>query len=144
MGQVHGEIDRGCYFDCKAMATQQRVEALKAAGLAFPPPQSIRVLIDTGASSTSVDHSVIASLGLDPTGFALVHTPTTSGIPVGRALYDLSIVFGEGSIDPRTYTIDVIETDFSGQPFALLLGWDILSRCVFRCDGPNGMFSLSF
>jgi hypothetical protein len=48
--------------------SQERNAALVAAGQPAPKPQPIRALVDTGASATCVDPSVLAALSLTPTG----------------------------------------------------------------------------
>jgi hypothetical protein len=59
-------------------------------------------------------------------------------------LYDVSVVFGDGKPGPRTYTLELIETDLASQGFDLLVGRDILARCILNYDGPNGVFSIAF
>lgn len=54
-----------------------RHNALISGGLPVPAPQVIRALVDTGASVTSIDPSVLTALNLTPTGSTLVHTPST-------------------------------------------------------------------
>ncbi len=90
----------------------------------------VRGLIDTGASCSCVDVGVVTSLGLDPSGSVTVHTPSTMGIAIQKLTYDASIVFGDGKPHPRTYTLDLIETALASQGFELLIGRDILARCV--------------
>jgi len=59
-----------------------REGALKQAGKPVPNPVLVRGLIDTGASCTSVDPSILQALAIASTGTATVHTPSTkSGQP---------------------------------------------------------------
>jgi hypothetical protein len=144
MGKLFGQIANGAVFEAKVMASPQRVAWLKANGRYYPPPHVVRALVDTGASSSCVDVGVVSSLGLDPSGSASVHTPSTMGLAVYKLTYDACVVFGDGKPDPRTYVLDLIETDLASQGFELLIGRDILARCVLNYDGPNGIFSIAF
>ncbi len=101
-------------------------------------------MIDTGASTTCVDIGVVNTLGLDPSGSLSVHTPSTMGVAVQKLTYDASVVFGDGRPHPRSYTLELIETDLASQGFELLVGRDILGRCVLHYDGPNGIFDFNF
>jgi hypothetical protein len=145
VGRHIGQIERGGPFlDVKLMASPQRVAHLKAVGLPFPAPKIVRSLIDTGASCSAFDEHLVGMLGLVPTGLVPIATPTTGGVPVDRYLYDVSVVIGDGRADPRTYTIGMVASGLASEGFTVLIGWDILSRCVLRCDGPNGMFTLDY
>ena len=48
-----------------------RVDALKAAGLGFPPPEKAKALIDTGASISSISPRIAKGLALVPSGVTL-------------------------------------------------------------------------
>ena len=50
------------------MVGNARQQALQEAGQDVPPPQIIRALIDTGASISGVDPTVLKALGLTQTG----------------------------------------------------------------------------
>ncbi len=144
MGRIFGAIVHGAIFEAKVMASPQRVHWLKSHGQPFPSPIVIRALIDTGASSSCLDSGIVASLGLDPSGSVSVHTPSTMGVAVPKYTYDASLVFGDGKPDSRTYTLDFIETELASQGFELLVGRDILAKCLLNYNGPNGIFDLSF
>ena len=126
------------------MATHQRVSSLKAAGLPFPQPQTIRALIDTGASCSVLDRTVSNALSLAPTSTILVHTPSSGSNYAVRDVLDVSLTIGASKPDPATFTLGVIASDLASEGFLALIGWDVLSQCVLTCDGPVGLFSLSF
>jgi predicted aspartyl protease len=146
MGRILGQIvgGHGALFSVKLMASPQRVAKLKSLGMVFPVPVVGRALVDTGASHTCIDIGIINALGLSPTGSTPVHTPSTRGAAIVMDLYDVSVVFGDGKPGPRTYTLELIETDLASQGFDLLVGRDILARCILNYDGPNGVFSIAF
>ena len=54
------------------MVSTSRHEMLVAAGQSAPVPHTIEALIDTGASISGVDPTVLSALGLTPTGTAEV------------------------------------------------------------------------
>ena len=78
--------------------SQPRHDALVAAGQIAPPLQRIMALIDTGASCTTVDPSIVTALNLQPTGVASVITPTTGPVPHQTNQYDVLLII------PRTHT----------------------------------------
>ena len=61
----------------KVMQSNQRVEALKKAGLKFSSPVVVLGLIDSGASNSVLDPEIIKALGLDPRGTVVIHTPSS-------------------------------------------------------------------
>ena len=144
MGRVFGQTSQGAVIEAKVMAGPQRVAWLKSQGRVFPSPVSVRGLIDTGASCSCIDVGVVTRLGLDPSGSASVHTPSAMGVAIQKLTYDASIILGDGKPHPRSYLLDLIETELAGQGFELLIGRDILARCVLHYDGPNGIFELTF
>ena len=125
-----------------------RMTALKAQGIPIPPALQIRALIDTGASGTCVDPSVLMPLGLTPTGVVAISTPTTGSAPVFKDQYDVGLL-----VPPATPThlplviqnLPVVCTDLLlAQGFHALIGRDILSICLMTYDGQAGFFSLAY
>lgn len=122
-----------------------RREALLAAGQTVPNPIHIRGLLDTGASGTCVDPSVLAALGLTPTGTVPVSTPTTGATPVVVDQYDIGLIIPAGNGQPLlSQTLPVVASELlAAQGFHALIGRDILSQCVFVYNG-SGFFTLSY
>jgi hypothetical protein len=120
------------------------------------PPRSFfgRGLIDTGASCTAIDSSIVAALGLTPTGATPIHTPSTGNAPHYCNQYDVSVWFlGQppppatpqpAQIHPVHITLPVIEADFSAQSIDALIGRDVLAKCQFTYLGPAGRFTLVY
>ncbi|WP_457329245.1 aspartyl protease family protein [Rhizobacter sp. P5_C2] len=120
--------------------------ALAAAGLAVPPPVHLTYLIDTGASATQLDDSIIRTLGLDAKGGALVHTASTDGVARSCDVYDVRLYIN-GLHGPDTWHIDPLEvlaTPLLNQPFQALLGRDVLMRARFTLDGWAGHYILDY
>ena len=98
----------------------------------------IRVLIDTGASGTLVQTSVIERLGLDRIGTVLLTTPSTAK-PLVRYQYRVRIVLSK----TIAFETNAVEGALIGQDIECLIGRDILEEVVFTYDGPNNRFSIN-
>ncbi len=49
--------------------------------MAIPNPVAVKGLVDTGASCTVIDPTVVQRLGLTPTGSTMILTPSTGSTP---------------------------------------------------------------
>jgi predicted aspartyl protease len=124
--------------------SQPRSTALQQAGQQVPQFQLIRGLVDTGASTTAIDPSVVQGLGLSPTGSISVLTPSTGSIPIQASTFDVSIVIPIFS--GQTFTlpaVQVFESSLSVQGIQALIGRDILKNALLVYDGRNSIFSLA-
>lgn len=149
MRAVTGRIERqGLFIYPMILPTRFQVDALKAQGLAYPPPQQVAALIDTGASASVLDPSVIAALGLTLAGQTLIHTPSTGSQYEQRNQYAACISLIDPGLDPsrgiKAFNVGVIESHLASEGFLALIGWDILSHCILTSDGPAERFSLEF
>lgn len=125
--------------------SRPRADALVAAGQVPPQPIQIRGLLDTGASNTAIDPTVLTALGLTPTGTAQVNTPTTGAAPQTVDQYDVGFVIPSPNGAPLfSQTLPVFASHlFAAQGIHALIGRDILSQCVFVYNG-SGFFTLSY
>ena len=107
-------------------------------GQSAPAPVSGIGLIDTGASHTAIDETVVKTLQL----------PTIRTMDMGHAggvsrrsvhFVSLEIVGGFGKIGE----IEVICCDLRNQNLIALIGRDILAVCEFHYSGVSGYMSLS-
>lgn len=122
---------------------QPLIEFLGEQGKAIPAPSAGTALIDTGASMTCVDESVLATLGINPTG--LVSLGTAAG-PVERPLFPARIAFPEPKLVvdlSRVVAVDLRGQTIDSSPLIALVGRDILHHCQFMYDGSGGFFTLS-
>jgi hypothetical protein len=112
---------------------------------AIPTPVVGVALIDTGASITAIDGSVVTQLGLNPNGVAMVGT---AGGPQQQSTFQARFSFPGtpllGFEHARVLGCDLAgQTVLNQQPIVALIGRDILSRCVLVYNGSAGVFSLS-
>jgi hypothetical protein len=125
-----------------------RRTALLAAGQDVPDPIKIRGLVDTGASGTCVDPSVLTTLGLTPTGSVTVNTPSTGSQPHTADQYDVSLAIPSAfpsHVPLLVANLPVLCAElFAAQGFHALIGRDILSLCLFHYDGISKLFTLAY
>jgi hypothetical protein len=136
----------GPLIDVVVMASRSLQTALQAAGKPVPEPVMARLLIDTGASHTCIDPSVLNKLNLSPRGMAAIHTPSTQGTACQVPQYDVGIVIPLGQPGRVQYfaAMPVIASSLSGQGIQGLLGRDILRQGLFTFNGAAGVHLLGF
>ncbi len=120
---------------------------LEATGLPVPLPQSIRALIDTGASISGVDPSVLSALGLTPTGNADIVSTTSGAAGVSVPTYDVCIgiyAARQGDLHFVSETIQVTATHLTGRGFQALIGTDVLKKCILHYNGADEFFTLAY
>lgn len=111
-----------------------------------PIPQSLRLrgLVDTGASCTCLDTSIIAALQLAPTGSASILSPTTGAQPHQCSQYDVSIILLHPDLSFNLSAVPVISADLKMQGIMALIGRDVLENCLLVYDGKQKVFTLAF
>ena len=123
-----------------------RQGALVKAGLAVPPPLVVKALVDTGASHTAVDPSIMKALGISPRRIAQTITPSTGAKPHKCYSYDVSFHVPLGTVTSlfSKGAWEVTGLELKHQGFEVLLGRDILSEGLLVFDGKAGTFSMAF
>ena len=102
-------------------------------------------LVDTGASCLCIDPSVVQQLTLQPTGTGQMISPTTGAIPKDVPVYDISIKIPCKDLTPLDFnSVPAMESILLNQGFSVLIGRDILSRCLLIYDGAAQIFTLAF
>jgi hypothetical protein len=145
MPVLSGRVDpRGLLVDVTVMLTPQRVAALKKTGHPFAGPVPAVGLIDTGASGSCLDLGVLGRLGIQPTGSAAIHTPSTGTQYETRDQYDVSLTLGANQQYPLTLVLPVIGSSFASEGFHALIGRDVLCYCVLTYHGHAAQFALMF
>lgn len=119
---------------------------MTAAAVVIPQPVVVRALVDTGASCTCLDPTVIAKLGLTPSGTVLMHTPSTLGTAVRCNQFDVAIgVFMDsGEVHVPSMIIPVIESTLACQGIQALIGRDVLEKGILIYDGRHKPMTLAF
>jgi predicted aspartyl protease len=138
---------QGAVVNAGIGVSEARGAALTAAGQAIPNIVRIRALIDTGASATCVDPSVLQTLNLTPTGNAPVVTPSTGVQPINANQYDVSLIVPAGQNQLPFYiaNLPVLCMALLGpQGFHALIGRDVLAQCLFMYNGSPGWFTLAY
>jgi hypothetical protein len=121
--------------------------AFQAQGQPPPAPATGFALIDTDATRSGVDVSVVTSLGIQPIGVASVGT--ASGI-VQRPVYSAKFSFPGTNLPPVEFA-QLLGVDLTGQTVVMLnqklvalIGRDILRRFVMIYNGLEGHITLAF
>lgn len=124
-----------------------RLTALTKLGTSIPNGQAATALLDTGASCTCVDPSIIKALGLTPTGQTSLLTPSTKQGPVAADQYDCGvIIYGQTAENPYIIrNLPVLEAPLlQQQGFHALIGRDVLANCVLIYNGVIKTYTLAF
>jgi hypothetical protein len=139
-----GLMGAGPLMQVQVEVPQALAAYLSKQGQPIPAPQSGWALIDTGATRTCVDRDVLTRLGVQPTG--TVKTGTAAG-QVEQLLFPAKLSFpAAGNFQVEFGS--VIAVDLRGQTIAgtnvvVLVGRDVLSRCLLVYNGPAGIFTLA-
>ena len=136
----------GPLLDAIVGVSQARLAALTAASQPMPSAQRVRALLDTGASCTCVDPSILAALSIPSTGTTLVNSPTTGSSPQTVNVYDVGILIPGATLPPLFLsTVAVAELELlQVQGFHVLIGRDILASCVVHYNGPLKLVTVSY
>jgi len=120
---------------------------LQQAGRTPPEPAEGFALIDTGASASAVDESVIRQLGVQPVGAGRISTPSGTHL---QSKYPARFAF-PGTTIPGIEFSQLFGAQLSGQnlpglrgQLLALVGRDILQAFVLIYNGPGGFFTLGF
>lgn len=120
---------------------------LRAAGSPIPQPIDATALIDTGAEVTCADPAVLARVRLPFAGVAPVNMPAGGGL-LGGTQFACSLVVPHPSGNPRddfaVSYLAITELPIGALGYEMLIGRDVLARCVLRFDGPALAFTLDY
>lgn len=116
------------------------------AGQTVPNGLSGTALVDTGATLTCIEESILTSLGLNPIGKA---TTGTANGPRPCNIYPATLVF-----PAQGWTLDlgqVMGVNLAGQavpldppqPIVALLGRNVLERAIFIYNGITGFWTIA-
>lgn len=128
---------RGAIFPIEISLPKTLVDYLTKQGAPIPAPVSGHALIDSGASISVADSSVISGLNISPIGVATVLTPAG---PAQKNLFPARFKLSQFMTDISP----VIGADLRPQGIVALIGRDILSRFLMIYHGHGGRVVLSF
>lgn len=112
---------------------------------AIRPPRAVQALVDTGASRSHVSMTVLESLAIDPADRIDVYTASTGKRPESKELYPVDLYLGGDHPGQLAQDLRVIGSDkLDGLRVDMLLGRDVLDRCLLIYDGINRRFSLAY
>lgn len=120
--------------------------ALIREGKPVPPAVQIDLLIDTGASRTSVDTSVMRTLGLEPRSATEYTDFSSKGLSKQTDVYVVELVLG-GVGTGNTWRHDPLEVlteSFLNLPHQGLLGRDVINRGQLSYNGATRKCTLSY
>lgn len=128
----------GPVLDLTVTVPESVEEALLAAGKPVPPPITVSMMIDTGASGSAIEPDVTAHLGLNPIDIVDLATPGNDVVTC--EVFPLRLHMPGGAVASAT----AIGAQFKGQGIQGLIGRDLLRFGVLIYIGPENQFTLSF
>lgn len=139
---------QGCLLTALVGVRDARKAALILSGAAVPQVVKVRALVDTGASNTCVDPSVLQGLGLSATGKVSVNTPSTGSQLHEADQYDISLIIPGAIATHAPLSIGnlavICAELLQQQGYHALIGRDILARCIFAYNSQVGLFTLAY
>ena len=121
----------------------------KSTGKEVKQAFNLGALIDTGASVTGIDESVLNQLGYPLIGVSSLSTPSGTS-RTGVYMVRLVIPSQKDSRFPANIpriiidNVRVIAVKLERQPYRVLLGRDVLSRMVMVYNGPQALITLGY
>ena len=106
---------------------------------------SVTALIDTGAEHSQVSLTLLKELGISSTSDIDVYTASTGDSPVTKPLYLVDVLLNDDNPGLLARNLTVIGSDkIGGLKVDMLLGRDVLNRCLLIYDGTNRRFTLAY
>lgn len=137
---------QGPLLNVQISVSIERQAILHARDNPVPNPVIVQGLVDTGASVTSIDAAIPQQLGLIRRGTVPILTPSTGPDPVETDTYDVSLTIAAGANEAayRIPNLSVCAQELAFQGFQVLIGRDVLSRCLLVYNGTMGLYTLAF
>lgn len=125
--------------------SQHRAAVMRGLHVPVPEPIRLRLLVDTGATSTNISQGRLAALHLPSTGIVEVYTASSGATPVPCEAYDVSLIFPDAVPGPwGIASLNVIECLTLDGPIDGLLGRDVLNQSILTYNPFANVFTISF
>ena len=139
-----GLVESGPVLHVEISVAAPLADQLTQQGQSIPAAAAGQALIDTGATATAIDESVVTKLGLSPIDtvqLSTAHGEREAGV------YACRIRFASQSLPEidasRATGVNLAGQAVDGTSIIALIGRDVLRECLFVYNGPMGHFSLS-
>jgi hypothetical protein len=127
----------GAFITALVGVSKPHENALRSADYPLPSLQEVRLLIDTGATGTCIDESVLANLEIAPSGFEELASASRKN--EYRNTYDISLWIPDR--DNNLWIVSrcmrVMESNSARLGFTGLLGRNVIARGSLLFDGLN-------
>lgn len=138
MGPADQLVRNGAIVEMQLTVPTTLEKALRDQGQTVPPPRTVRMMVDTGASISGVKDEFASSAGLQATDSVQI------GGVVGtetRPVYAARLILPSDSMDFDP--IEIVGMPLPGQTqIDGLLGRDFLKRASLVYTGPSGQFDI--
>ncbi|HJT78154.1 MAG TPA: hypothetical protein VJ739_13200 [Gemmataceae bacterium] len=138
----------GPVLDLRVEVSSSHALALRQAGQPVPQGVALRGLIDTGADVTFVDARHLPFLTQQTPTMVIVSDPSGQGHTYAPQYeVSLTVLHPQGSRRSHLHFASIPVADkqlAAGLGYEVLVGRDILDRCLFLCDGQARTFTLGY
>lgn len=145
---IGGRIRRdGALVKVRLAWSTSNVQSQRTALKPIPPPVEVMALLDSGAEATSLDVSLVRSLGLSVAGITLANAPGVGGLNyTSQHEVDLTVLHrsGHAARDLVVRNLLVMELKLGSLGYQVLIGRDVLAGCRFLYDGPADRFKVAY
>jgi hypothetical protein len=151
MNVLQGTIEpEGAIVDVLLGLASSNVQQLRTAGRPVPAPLAARALLDLGADACCVDSSLIAPLvrlGLQQAGYVIANIPAFGSVkPASEYYTNLTLVHPSGAARANFVLRNhlVVEQTLGPLGYQVLIGRDVLDRCLLVYDGLGKRFTVAY
>ena len=130
--------------------TATDVQLLRTTGRPVPAPVAARALLDLGADACCADPSVLApllSLGLQQAGYVFTNLPAAGGVKPASEYFASLIIVHPSGVSRANLVLHnhlVVEQALGPLNYQVLIGRDVLDRCLLVYDGLGKQFTLAY
>jgi len=137
-----GLFQSGPTFDIEITVPSALEHQLIAKGIVVPPPVKGQALIDTGATFSAVDESIMETLGIPPVG--MIQSGTAGG-KYTLNQYPAKLTFiNIGELSLSFEPMRATGANLTGQPYIALIGRDVLTGIILVYNGSLGVVNIGY